>query len=237
MADNNRPIRSLEELEVFLKWWVDENGMMLGNVHAIWELVRILKLDKPQSLLQRLEKIKNCRTDDKAARSRDHKHTHVSLPSTLATYLIEDIESSEECATKGNQLLHNKSGDDLMRYKIEVMRDSFLWLDDILGMTSNWFQVFIGSPCLEEQLSHDIMETRHFCIAQLTTERTRHFWKERGSLREYELKALDGLWELFKDNGEIPIKHIFCLAVAGAKGSWPDKLAWSKFYAIVNPLL
>ncbi|KAL2810172.1 hypothetical protein BDW59DRAFT_155640 [Aspergillus cavernicola] len=117
-----------------------------------------------------------------------------------------------------------------MRYKIKVMRNSFLWLDDILGETS-WSELFTGYMEQPHEISTEITRRQIIC---LTTECTRRFWVGKNPLDNNDFLKLNGLWTFFHDNSQIPIKHAFCLAVIGAEGSWQGKSAWGKFYRVVD---
>ncbi|KAL4985848.1 hypothetical protein BDW68DRAFT_137512 [Aspergillus falconensis] len=240
-ATTNNPIDSQKELEVFLEWWVDKKWKLsgaLGNVQPLWELVRILKLYEPKSLLSTLDKINDFWEDD-TARSRDHNHTYSSLPPTLTTYVIEKIESSDGWTAQVDQLLQNMSGDKLLRYKIEVMRNTFLWLDDILGRMSSWVGLLFGndeSSLIPKGQSPRQISTEKTILDQITwlsLGRTMRFWDGRRSLDNEDLVQLNGLWKILNDNSQMPIKFSFRLAVVGAKGSWQDESAWFKFNTVI----
>jgi 8-oxo-dGTP diphosphatase len=239
-ASTNSPLRSRKELEAFLEWWVAEKwgrSGALGNVQPLWELVRILELHEPKSLLQILDEI-NDSGEDEAVRSHDQNYTYSSLPTTLTTYVVEKIESTIQV----DQLLQNRSGDDLLRYQIKVIRNTFLWLDDLLPTLSSWVGALFGndekSLIPKEQSPCETEETILHQITWLSLVRTRDFLEGRGCLDGEDFMQLSGLWKILHDNNQMPIKYAFRLAVVGAKGDWQEELAWYKFNTdILQPLL
>ncbi|KAL4920385.1 hypothetical protein BDW62DRAFT_199100 [Aspergillus aurantiobrunneus] len=242
-AGTNSSLCSLKELETFLEWWVDKRWRRqgaLGNVQPLWELVRILKLHEPKRLLQILDEI-NDSWEDKAAQSHDHSHTYSSLPPTLTTYVVEKIESSGEWTIQVDQLQH-RSGHELLRYQIEVMRNTFLWLDDLLPNLSCWVGVLFGDD--ERSLipkKQPPCETEEAILRQITwlsSARRANFWKDRTSLDDEDSMQLSGLSKILHNRDQMPIKYAFRLAAVGSKGNWQDESAWYKFNTdILRPLL
>ncbi|KAL4935396.1 hypothetical protein BDV06DRAFT_228867 [Aspergillus oleicola] len=230
-ASTNSPLNSQLELEVFLEWWAGENWKgELGSIQPLWELLRILKLVKPKDLVDRLCKINNC--------LKDTTEQHL-----LTTYLVEDIESLSEWTTEVDQLLQGKRGDDLLRYKIKVIRNTFLWANCSQDRHLNWAEILFGdyntslvptNPPLEEVLRQMAL-LRH--IDWLAKAHARIFWEGNGRLDDKDLSNLNGLWEFLRNNSEIRVKYAFRLAIVGAKANWGNVSPWFHFNTLVKPLV
>lgn len=241
-AGTNSPLRSLKELEAFMEWWLDERlrrQRALGNVQPLWELVRILKLHEPTRLLQILDEIYRS-WEDETSQYHYHELTYSSLPPTLTTYVVELIESSSEWTIQVDQL-QNRSGPELLKYKIEVMRDTFLWLNDLLPNLSSWagalFPDMKRSLIPEGQPPCKTENTILRQIAWISSVRGTIFWEGRTSLDDEDSMQLSDLWKILHDSDQKPIKYAFRLAAVGAKGNWQDG-AWYKFNtSIRRPLL
>ncbi|KAL4950829.1 hypothetical protein BDW69DRAFT_186972 [Aspergillus filifer] len=233
-TNTNTPLDSELELKVLLESWAGENWKgVLGNVQPLWELVRILKLVRPKDLVDRLSNMDNCLKEE-AARS---------LSPTLATYLIEDPELSKMWATEMNERLQNKTGDDLLRYKIKVMRDTVLWLDELREIRDSWFGILVGNddrslvPKESTRIGNSTESTIQRHIVYLSSMRIENFCYESAKLCDKTSSELNGLWEFLQDSGSMLVKLSFRLATMRAKGTWQTQLAWVKFRDLARPVL
>ncbi|KAL2864242.1 uncharacterized protein BJX67DRAFT_224887 [Aspergillus lucknowensis] len=228
----NASLNSESELSAFLSAWMSQqkNSEELisreGKVQPVWQLVETLDLRAPSELLKVLD---NVRFD------LDHEEFFAPLPLTVATYMIEEmVIRSSRGKRKIKELRQTKTADDRLRYMITVVRDSFLWLDDLLAYRSDWAHLLVPDSDTESQ--RETLDR----IQWLTWEAPRDFCEgspEKQSLCDQEMSYLDGLWRMFERNPWPPIQFAFCLAGLEATGSWSGSDAWLKYSRLIGPLL
>ncbi|KAL4886840.1 hypothetical protein BJY04DRAFT_176680 [Aspergillus karnatakaensis] len=154
------------------------------------------------------------------------------LPPTLSTYLVNDILlRSPEVRDRSNARLQGQNGAELLRYKIRVVRDSFLWLSDLVERRSDWVDLIVSET---HTMTQDLVGAR---LIWLSGTQTREFCERPTTanvITEDGRSALENLWQMFDGNEEAPIRIAFSLAKLDAKGRWSD--AWGRLNE-VNRLL
>ncbi|KAL5001758.1 hypothetical protein BDV10DRAFT_181922 [Aspergillus recurvatus] len=233
-AVNNAPIHTLLDLQIFLSEWVTEKGEsreFVGNIHPLAELLRTVALLERQTLLAILEHVYTAY----AAAKEDpgfHDRHYAPLPPTLATYMMGEMVRSPQVIERMDEERRTRHGDELLRYKIRVIRNSFIWLDELMRARGEWLENWIGEK--DVQAEHRVT----MWLRWLTRSQTRRFCEEPGEARqltEGEKADLEDFWLMFERNEWLPIQFAFCLARLDPDGSWGG--GWSGLYEIIEPLL
>ncbi|KAL4781360.1 hypothetical protein BJX76DRAFT_359972 [Aspergillus varians] len=220
------PINRRLDLPVFLSEWATEKGKgddFVGNVRVVAELVRILELHQPETLLDILE-----RAHDAYETTRDTRYD--PLPPTLATYMMGGMLKLPEVQNRLDESLRSRSWNELLRYKIKVIRNSFLWLGELMTARSDWVDQII--PDNGEETNNRVK----LGLRWLLDRETRKFCEECpgvGTLTESEKLRLEDLWRIFDDNEMLPIRIAFCLARLDPE-NWSG--GWARLFDILRPL-
>ncbi|KAL4864741.1 hypothetical protein BDV12DRAFT_200820 [Aspergillus spectabilis] len=228
----DRPNSSALDLRIFLLAWATEKRKSedyLGNTQPIEELIRILSLGQPEGLLEALERA-HIECERAMAHLGYHGRSFGHLPLTLSTYLLNEILfQSPGASDRMGEELQSRTGDELLRYKIRVVRDSYLWLSDLIERRSDWIDLLI--PEVDTTTQYRVVgrlswisktQTREFCEQPMVAR----------PLTEDGKSGLESLWRGLDGNGWLPIRIAFSLARLGAKGRWSD--AWAKFNEVIR---
>ncbi|KAL4862509.1 hypothetical protein BDV12DRAFT_42553 [Aspergillus spectabilis] len=232
------PLNSSVQLQRFLEGWVLEKNKdqhLIGTIEPLWELVRILDLKAPERVESVLRKVE-LRWNSANGRDPYQMYYYAPLPLTLATYMIDEMIMQSPIGLRGmDEILQTKVGSELHRYRIEVIKNSFLWLDDLVKPPANW----VGLLFLEfdEELDRIVIER----LGCMRTERVKGFHDRtlgQPALKAKDVQDLESLWLMFSNNSSRPVQFAFRLARLGAKGSWSgaDDDGWGEFDDLVNYL-
>ncbi|KAL4922399.1 hypothetical protein BDW62DRAFT_197075 [Aspergillus aurantiobrunneus] len=220
----NRPINWPLELPMLLSEWAAEKGVsndFVGNIKLVAELARILALDQRKTMLDILER---AYSEYRVLDSSFGYH-----PPTLDTYLLREVIGLPQARDRADQELQSRSGDELIRYKIKAVRDTFLWLGELMEPRSFWIDKLIPDSEPEAQ------EPAKTALSWLSRKETRELCE--GSISARALTAedessLEDLWQLFDGNMWLPVRCAFCLARLDPERSWTD--GWSRLYSTVR---
>ncbi|KAL4971070.1 uncharacterized protein BDV14DRAFT_6403 [Aspergillus stella-maris] len=228
-----RTTEVVEDIGAFLSDRAAERGKdrdVVGDVRFVAVLVRLLGFGRRENLDELFERAYTGLKESNATPEL-HGRVYGTLPSTLSTYLMGEMVRSRQAKEAMQRELrkHNKS--DLLRYKIKVLRDSFIWLGEMMGRRSDWVDSLI--PQTHALVAIDT--TRR--VRWLTEPRTKAFWEQATGakpLTQSEIADLESLWALFDGNDWIPIRAAFCLARLDYDSHRSD--SWSKLSFVVWPL-
>ncbi|KAL2822783.1 hypothetical protein BDW59DRAFT_149160 [Aspergillus cavernicola] len=233
-AASSTPLSSALELQRFLSDWMitkGESPNSLGDIQPLWKVAEILNFRERTRLLEILKQVPS--TFDLES-GHYHQRLYVPLPLTLATYMMGGMILSSDGEKKLKRAIETKSGDELLRYQIKAVRDSFLWLGDLIKRPDDWIKMLCSNIDAETER---VVRMR---VAWLTWEGTRNFCEKspkKKSLGAIDVSALTNLWHMFQENEQLPIQFAFRLASLNVKGTWSAGREWSRFSAIVPPLL
>ncbi|KAL3477002.1 hypothetical protein BJX99DRAFT_226909 [Aspergillus californicus] len=165
-----------------------------------------------------------------------HVTYYGQLPLTLDTYIIEQMVINSANLTNVDARMKafetENDGDELLRYKIRVVRDTFLWLEELLERWGDWVQLLIADgddrkrPEMREQLARfSDTDVREF------EQRSRKVTVLGGA----EVLAVNKLWEMFEGNERVPVRFAFCLGRLKVAGRW-KAAAWPRLNGIASML-
>ncbi|KAL2822100.1 hypothetical protein BJX63DRAFT_182699 [Aspergillus granulosus] len=223
------------ELEEILTRWVGEDIAQdsLGNLQPVWQIMLIQGLNDRDKLERYLGQV---RLHDV------HKDYFSPLPHTIATYLIEIMLTESWDQASMEEAMNAKGTEELQRFKIRVIRDSFLWLGELVDATGTWAWMLL--PSSDVQREKEIRDR----LRWLQHENTKKFYRAsplKPALNEEDLSNLEALWNLFeeKKGSHLLIRFAFCLAQLEAMGSWGERgnwetQGWPEYYnQVINGLL
>ncbi|KAL2826952.1 hypothetical protein BJY01DRAFT_141252 [Aspergillus pseudoustus] len=216
------------ELEARLTEWAMAEGIsvnLLGNLQPVWQIMIVQDLRRVDEIQQYINRVQ---FDPKS------EARFPPLPHTVATYLIKSmLEGSWNQATMDRMMAGIKT-EERQRHKIGVIRDSFLWLGDLVEAAGAWAWMLL--PISDERREREIRKK----LRWLQKEDTKAFYLREASnptLNEEERSDLEELWNLFEraKDSHLVVRCAFCLAQLGAKGSWDqwNSEGWSEYYNLV----
>ncbi|KAL4955925.1 hypothetical protein BDW69DRAFT_105152 [Aspergillus filifer] len=224
----------VEDIGAFLIDRAAERGEckdVVGDVRFVAILVRTLDLRRREDLVDLFERA--CAELEKSnAAPGFHDRLYGPLPPTLATYMTGEMIRSRKAKEVMHRELRKHNNVDLLRYKIKVLRDSFIWLGEMMGPRSDWVDTLI--PQSTEPLVA-IETTKR--VRWLAGPRAEAFWEQATAARpltQSEIADLESLWALFDGNDWIPIRAAFCLARLDYDSHRSD--SWSSLSSVVWPL-
>ncbi|KAL2870355.1 uncharacterized protein BJX67DRAFT_281109 [Aspergillus lucknowensis] len=235
---SNTQVNSPFELQIFLSEWAAARGQkpeLIGNCQTLWELLQTLgfrQRDRLQEILGKLQ------LTGKGGRDylRHHDSFHDHLSPTLANFLLLEIAlSSREVRNKMSERQRNMEGDELLRYKIEVIRDSFLWLNNIIEKKIDFVKtVFSGFDKDQERL----LIVRLACLSRIQVRDFSAGLPGATPLEKEDKSAMESLWKMFDGFFKpVPVRLAFRLASVGVAGGWGGGSdAWSRFLHIFRGL-
>jgi hypothetical protein len=189
----------------------------MGNLQPVWEIItspRLHELDELETYLARI------RFDEEG-----HAEQFAPLPVTVATYLIEAMLGGSWVQKSLEKDMEVKETAERQRYKIRVIRDTFLWLDDLVDAPGTWAWLLLPPSDVgkERQLRKKLKWLQHE-----DTKRFYHMTSPETTLNADDLANLEGLWGLFEEKKDKhrAIRYAFFLARLEAMGSWGEKGKW-----------
>ncbi|CEL05157.1 hypothetical protein ASPCAL06277 [Aspergillus calidoustus] len=210
------------------RWMMNENiaHNLIGNLQPVWEIItspRLHELDELETYLTRI------RFDEQG-----HAERFAPLPVTVATYLIEVMLGGSWVQTSLEKDMEVKGPEELQRYKIRTVRDTFLWLGDLVDAPGTWAWMLL--PPSDVAKEREIRKS----LKWLQHEDTKRFYRKaspKTTLNAEDLANLEGLWRMFEEKKDKhrAIRYAFFLARLEAMGSWGEKgkwesQGWPKYY-------
>jgi hypothetical protein len=238
-ARTRGPLQSQRDLEEVLKLWMGQRDFQipLGNLKPVWGIMMIEGLQE----IDELERYFNGIFFD----TRLKKRHFAPLPHTVAIYLIEVMLVRPWDQESRDRAMQAKQADEIQRDKIRIIRDSFLWLRDLLGFAGIWSKELF--PTLD--VNSDVQ--RESAIRQklswLQNEEPRSFLQQSRSRTVFDQESeskINDLWNIFVGSHSLSVKYAFRLAQLGAKGSWEPNGdggrvsdEWSEYNQVISGLL
>ncbi|KAL4795129.1 hypothetical protein BDV19DRAFT_177232 [Aspergillus venezuelensis] len=225
-------LEEVRDIEAFLIDRAAERGKdrdVVGDIRFVAVLVPMLGFGR-EDLIGLFERAYIGLTESNAA-TEIHGDNYGTLPPTLATYMMGEMVRSRQAKEAMHRELRKHNRGDLLRYKIKVLRDSFIWLGEMMGPRSDWVDSLI--PQTDALVAVDTMRR----VRWLSEPRTEAFWEQATGakpLTQSEMADLEGLWALFDGNDWIPIRAAFCLARLDYDFHRSD--GWSRLSSVVWPL-
>lgn len=232
-ATSNTPLTSPVELMQLLINWVTEKDIrekLPLDIQTIWNLVEVLDLRQPAKLLEILEPV-SAIYQTESTLERHLERYYGPLPRTLDTYIIDEMitrpTNLANVNAKMKAMERENDGDELLRYRIKVVRDTFLWLEELLEGWDDWVPMLT----VDDDIKWPEMRKQ---LTKLNDTNVREF--EQRSRRvtflgEPEVLAVDKLWKLFDGNKQLPVRFAFCLARLKVAGRWKTA-GWPRLYNI-----
>ncbi|KAL4908850.1 hypothetical protein BDW74DRAFT_174079 [Aspergillus multicolor] len=230
-------LNSIDDLQNLLWNWADAKGKsrnFVGEVQLIAELVRTLRIHQPETLLETLDRVYTL--SRKAMEDADfRRELYGPLPPTLATYMMGELARSTEVNERLREELELRDGDDLLRYKIKTIRDTFLWLDELMGSQRDW----VEKLTLDNDNDKQVEDRVRMRLRWLISGQAREFCEQSPLARPLtgnEKFGLENLWRLFEARGEewLPIQCAFCLARLDPERNWEN--AWPGMLRVIDTL-
>ncbi|KAL4942574.1 hypothetical protein BDV06DRAFT_211704 [Aspergillus oleicola] len=220
----DRLFRNQHELGMFLCEWAATKGRHgdCGDVRPLWELMELLHLrrvDVFRDILVGLDNSSEANSES-SRKASEFKGLEFSLAMCVTNWIMRLPRATKRIEDKVNFIKRGPE-DQKQRYKVEVIRNSFIWLAYLYSWGAGAGQMLLGDLNKAEQ---DIQQKRIFWLDKRCTKsffdgRTTHLSAE-------ESHDLHQLWLLFKRHQRLPAQYVFNLARLGVKGSsppcWPD---------------
>ncbi|KAL3491873.1 hypothetical protein BJX62DRAFT_115041 [Aspergillus germanicus] len=208
-------LQSQRDLEEVLKLWVAEKRdpqIPLGSLKPVWEIMSIEGLQDIDELEEYF---------DRTLFDPRLENVHFApLPHTVATYLIEHMLVRPWDQKSREEAMQAERGE-VQRDKIRIIRDSFLWLRDLLGFVGTWGKELFPTHDVNSDLQRESAIRQK--LSWLQNEEPKSFLQKsysRTSLDEEDESKINDLWNIFAGSHSLSVKYAFCLAQLGAKGSW-----------------
>ncbi|KAL4769630.1 hypothetical protein BDW60DRAFT_209959 [Aspergillus nidulans var. acristatus] len=230
---NSTQIGSLLDVQNLVSAWATAKGEsheFVGDIQLVAKLVRTLELHERETLLAALEQVYTAYQEAMRVPG-THEQLYGPLPRTLATYMVGEVARSPKMNARMNEDLANRTEDEKLRYKIKVVRNSFLWLDELMMPRSHWVGELISANDAHTQ------NRMHRSLRWLTWTQTRKFCEgaaEARSLTDDQKAGVEELWQMFVSNRWLPIECAFCLARLDPDRSRGDE--WSRLFETVESL-
>ncbi|RDW81278.1 uncharacterized protein DSM5745_04835 [Aspergillus mulundensis] len=200
------------------------NSGNLGQVHqniAAGETLNTTALDSVDDLQTLLWDWADSKGESPMEDAGFHARRYGPLPPTLATYMVGELAQSPEVNERLSDELELRNGDELLRYKIKVIRNSFLWLNELMGLR-HWVGKLTFDPRDNDKQIEDRVRMR---LRWLTSGRTRELCEQPALARpltENEKSGVENLWGLFDGNEWLPIRSALCPARLDPERNWED---------------
>ncbi|KAL4942573.1 hypothetical protein BDV06DRAFT_222014 [Aspergillus oleicola] len=221
------------DMKAFLSSRAAEKGEceeVVGDVRFVATLVRIVDFGQRETLIQLFERAYAGYKESIAAPG-SHGRRYGPLPPTLATYMMGEMVRSPQAKEAMDLELQKHNKEELLRYKIKVVRDSFIWLDEMMTSRGDWVENLI--PQLDGLVQNDATKR----VRWLSEPRTEMFWEQASGakpLTESEKVDLESLWGMFDGNDWMPIGAAFCLARLDFESHRSD--SWARLSSVIWPL-
>ncbi|KAL3465050.1 hypothetical protein BJX64DRAFT_75759 [Aspergillus heterothallicus] len=201
-----QPLSPPYELEELLRTWIAEEEVPLapiGNLKPIAEIIRIRQLE-------RFDGLRTC-IDDMRFDARPIAYL-APLPLTVATYLLDRMLVQRWKEVKLEVEAMRTNGVDEVQHKTRVIRDSFLWLRDLVGPTTGTWSLKLF-PAVDADFRGE------------STVRQNLAWLQDAKTTSSKdvMKRINEIWIIFEKNQNFCVRCAFYLAQLGAKGSWDPK--------------
>ncbi|KAL4781362.1 hypothetical protein BJX76DRAFT_363591 [Aspergillus varians] len=218
-----RPFQTQHELGLFLCKWAVLKGREedCGDIKPLWELLKVLNLRKPRELRDILQGL-----DISRAPESDYSRTARGfdpLELTLAMYVTDSVVRSPwgmDRIHDGTNFLERSRKPEQQRYKMKIVRDSFIWLAYLYWWGEGAARMLFSGVdrAMQGRQQRRIVWLDKIC--------TKSFYNDENTvLSEEEDKDLAELWLLFDKHTELPAQYVFNLARLDVKGhsppSWP----------------
>ncbi|KAL5339544.1 hypothetical protein BJX70DRAFT_155734 [Aspergillus crustosus] len=229
----DEPLKSQSELGVFLGRWAAARGRREdpGEVQTLWELVTLLNLCHPRDLQKVLEPldVSPASDSDFADRARDFKPLELGLAMYVTDSMIK-LRPGKILLNENVDFLKQGSEVERQRYKMEVIRDSIIWLSHLRSWGAGAAKVLLGD------LDKAMQDRQRQRIAWLDHPEAKCFFDRRKKrLLAHEVKDLEELWRMFEKNQQLPAQYVFSLARLRVRG--PTQPTWPVFRKAISDLV
>ncbi|KAL4864736.1 hypothetical protein BDV12DRAFT_8282 [Aspergillus spectabilis] len=229
----DKPFRLQHELGSFLGKWAAIRGRHEdpGDVQPLWELVNLLNLCHPRELQRALDTldVSTASDSDFTDRARGFKPLELSL----AMYVTDSIIRLPPGIGLINETLKYWEGrpdTERQRYRMEVIRDSIIWLNHLRSWGAGAAKVLLGD------LDKGMQNRQQERIAWLDHPDAKCFFdKRRNQLSADETKDLAELWRMFEEHKQVPAQYVFNLARLHVQGRTPP--CWPTFRKAIVDLV
>ncbi|KAE8383092.1 hypothetical protein BDV26DRAFT_277551 [Aspergillus bertholletiae] len=226
---DGKPYTSVFQLGNSLTQWIgnfsERQGDKPGDVQSLFRLLRAVDMDTPKALWGALKDmdISRSRTSDYMALARQYEPLHLSISNYIMHRIIWPRHGQCVVQSMKHSEQHTDNDD---RYKISVVANAFILLDQLFYPPSGWTHLLYSEQDLKRQ--KEVAEW-------MSTSKPWRHCHGRIPLHQADQENVNELWACFNEHDKEPIRFVFHLSqILVLKGSLTD---WSLLSRVLYPLI